>query len=81
MNAYYCENRRDWYLKNASVVDNMDDVELIRWAGLHSRDTNPIACDEAREAAAKANTAREELRLRRAHWADFRRRSGMVWGG
>jgi len=81
MKAYYCQNRGGWYLKDASVVDDMDDVELIRWAGLHSAHVAPIACDEAQERAGKANTAREELRLRRAQWADFRRRSGMVWGG
>ena len=80
VNVYYCQNRNGWYCAEP-VVDEMDDAQLRRWTGLHPAGRPVIACQEARQDAAEANSAREELALRRRR-ADYeRRQANMVWDG
>jgi len=62
MKFYFCEHRQGYFLSCADDIESASESTLRAWVRNHPR-RQAIACDEDRLDAAKANSAREELRL------------------
>lgn len=66
MKFYFCQVRQGYFLSCADDVESQSEATLRAWVRNHPR-RQAIACDDDRLDAAKANSAREELRLMMAH--------------
>lgn len=74
MKFYFCEMRQGYFLGCADDIESQSEKTLRAWVRNHPR-RQAIACDDDRLDAAKANSAREELRLMAAH-ARWQAKSG-----
>ena len=66
MKFYFWQVRQGYFLSCADDVESQSEATLRAWVRNHPR-RQAIACDDDRLDAAKANYAREELRLMMAH--------------